>query len=169
MTLIEVAVGIIGACLPTLVPVYRKLRYGSIDARDTSKGKHTPYQPGRHSRTAVQSLSLGGQVSVGETKPSHERLFTYDRTGSFDSFEMLGGPPNNSDPEQQADRISVSGYHDAEQEVRILGSSLTSLEDERPSDAAHGIYVRHEVIWTESINPNGTHDWREGGTTLEHV
>ncbi|KAJ4414883.1 hypothetical protein N0V82_007676 [Gnomoniopsis sp. IMI 355080] len=138
MSVIEVAVGIIGACLPTLIPVYRKFRYGSLDARDDPNGHHTPYQPGRKNRTTTESLSLFNRVSCGERNPSHDSFSPDGTTTSFDSFEMLSDQLDDPDLVQQIDGIRRTVYHDVEEESSIIGKLVSSPDDEQ-NNAAHGM------------------------------
>lgn len=61
-TVVEIYVGIIGACLPTLVPVYRKLRYGDPHKSHANLiPRDPPHKVGRNARP--KKLSNGGGSS----------------------------------------------------------------------------------------------------------
>ncbi|KAH7303846.1 hypothetical protein B0I35DRAFT_484909 [Stachybotrys elegans] len=75
-SVVEIHMAIIGACLPTIIPVYRRLRYGDAKARSGNSEISTP----NHTRGA-------GQPSKSSKVHGHPHPFI--ETGYDDSFERL--------------------------------------------------------------------------------
>ncbi len=72
-TVIEVYVAIIGACLPTLVPVYRQLRYGD------------PLKSSTHSTTSRQYYNSSKNIGIGKGS----NMSKGSQPSSQGSFERL--------------------------------------------------------------------------------
>ncbi|KAI1825864.1 hypothetical protein F4861DRAFT_547033 [Xylaria intraflava] len=87
-TSIEIYAGIVGACLPLLMPVYRKLRYG-----DVFEGK--PRRPGDAARNADSTAPTTGDCSrkrvLRPRQLSLEQLLMYSHGGDN---AVLGSPSN---------------------------------------------------------------------------
>lgn len=91
-TVVEIGVAIIGSCLPCLLPLYRRIRYGSPDSRPThsygygsksgsrgvlpaSSNPHSKLSSGNHNHRAFSSKDDGGpfeRLSTVHTKASAE-------------------------------------------------------------------------------------------------
>ncbi|KAI0855311.1 hypothetical protein F4860DRAFT_40332 [Xylaria cubensis] len=93
-TVVEVYVAIIGACLPTLVPVYRRLRYGDASRRPNasySKGKTTrniktigqiSYRS--HSRPVNESSTEALRIEHSFHPLDYQHIPRYDANGTVD-------------------------------------------------------------------------------------
>ncbi|TGJ86608.1 hypothetical protein E0Z10_g2177 [Xylaria hypoxylon] len=96
-TVVEIYVSIIGACLPTLMPVYYQLRYGAMptsSASDHSQGK-------RSATAAIPARRLAHQRHVSTNNDSLERLTENEHGfalvahhGTHD-FKISGSPRSN--------------------------------------------------------------------------
>lgn len=120
VTVIEVYVAIIGACLPMLAPVYRKLRHG--DARSAVAS-----QP--------QVAPTDGLATIG--KISNRKRFQSSESGSFtridnDEHSLVPVTYGNSQ------RVDVSGPHDKQ-------SSIAESED----IPLEGIRVKQDLTWSD--------------------
>ncbi|KAI1740767.1 hypothetical protein F4680DRAFT_85944 [Xylaria scruposa] len=124
-TVVEVYVAIIGACLPTLIPVYRRLRYG--DAQKGSKASHS----GKKDITSINTI---GRIS-NRTQRHATGEGSFERLRNEDSFYPLGS--------QNTHQIDVSGNGDGEP------SKDTPLHD----IPLKGIMVRHEIAWSDDKSP----------------
>ncbi|KAK1987631.1 hypothetical protein LZ30DRAFT_701494 [Colletotrichum cereale] len=121
-TVVEIYVAIIGACAVTLVPVYRKMRYG------------TPWSTADQKSNQISSGSGAFPASGGGSRPgvhnfkrsqNHERLDT-----SNDSEEYLHGGGM---------KYSVSGTNRTTDKREVSGEDL-------PMDT---IVVQRDVTWEE--------------------
>lgn len=123
-TVVEVYVGIISGCLPIMVPVYRRIRYGNALKSTTRTGSEGYY------------LSNSANV-MGKSTARTNRL------GGEGPFERLDTNKNDdfASSEFSSDRhIMVSTAARDDQESR-------RTSDRVPSD---GIVVRSDVSWQES-------------------
>ncbi|KAM7215590.1 hypothetical protein V8F06_009057 [Rhypophila decipiens] len=93
-TVIEVYVAIIGACLPTLVPVYRQLRYGDPLKTGSIRSNTHGYYANQNSNKGASNNRLGKNkplsssdtiggtgVGVGAGQGSFDRLYDNDEFG----------------------------------------------------------------------------------------
>ncbi|KAI0202651.1 hypothetical protein F4808DRAFT_68624 [Astrocystis sublimbata] len=86
-TVIEIYVAIIGACMPTLVPVYRRLRYGSPSSTRASGGSKEVSASGKNLKYWKQPRKHDGpferlaEVDDGLVSTTHERP-DHGQTGS---------------------------------------------------------------------------------------
>ncbi|KAI0170976.1 hypothetical protein BJ166DRAFT_517461 [Pestalotiopsis sp. NC0098] len=123
-TVVEVYVGIISGCLPIMVPVYRRIRYGNAlksTTRTGSEGYYLSNSANVMGKSAARTNRLGGEGPF-------ERLDT-NKNDDFASSEF------------SSDRhIMVSTAARDDQESR-------RTSDRVPSD---GIVVRSDVSWQES-------------------
>ncbi|KAI0459605.1 hypothetical protein F5B21DRAFT_455402 [Xylaria acuta] len=124
-TVVEVYVAVIGACLPTLIPVYRRLRYG--DALKSTKASHS-------GKKQVISINTIGRISNR----------TQRRTASKGSFERLRNQVSFCTLDyQQTHQIDVSGSGDC-------GPSKNTALD---NISLQGIMVQHEITWSDDKCP----------------
>ncbi|KAI0866577.1 hypothetical protein F4860DRAFT_145212 [Xylaria cubensis] len=123
-TVVEVYVAVIGACLPTLIPVYRRLRYG--DASKSSKASH--------SGKKEISINTIGRIS-NRTQRRSAGEGSFERLRNEDSFYSPGS--------QHTHQIDVSGNSDC-------GPSKDTPLDDIP---LKGIIVRHEIAWSDDKSP----------------
>ncbi|TRX99024.1 hypothetical protein FHL15_000366 [Xylaria flabelliformis] len=122
--IVEVYVAVIGACLPTLIPVYRRLRYG--DASKSSKASHS----------GKKEISIN---TIGRISNRTQR-----RTAGEGSFERLRNEDSFYPPDSQhTHHIDVSGNGDCRP------SKDTQLDD----IPLKGIIVRHEIAWSDDKSP----------------
>lgn len=78
-TVIEIYVAIIGACLPTMVTIYRKLRYGDVKGSSAkSYNSKTYYASG--SNRPINKAPKRGKLGHSDTEGSFERLHGDDTT-----------------------------------------------------------------------------------------
>lgn len=91
-TCVEIWIAIIGGCLPTVVPAYRKVRYGSIGsaAATVSQGYPTP-----SGLKGSRSLSVSNKIS-----PRHR-----EHDLSEGSFERLHTGPDEFYGDQEGEDI----------------------------------------------------------------
>jgi hypothetical protein len=123
-TVVEIYVAVIGACLPTLVPIYRKLRYGDpLKTHTSAISKGTPN-------------SGSGATSTG--RPSHRKQFS----SGNGSFERLA----NSE-----DGLTPAAYHRSH---HVNVSSSQGNDDfifpNTESYPLEGVMVRQDTVWSES-------------------
>ncbi|RYP19387.1 hypothetical protein DL765_003360 [Monosporascus sp. GIB2] len=122
-TVVEIYVAVIGACLPTLVPIYRKLRYGDpLKSHPSAPSKGTP-------------VSGSGATSAG--KVSHRRQFS-EGNGSF---ERLANSEDALNPAayRRTYHVNVSSSRGND------GLAYTNTE----SYPLEGVMVRHDTVWSE--------------------
>ncbi|XXH01499.1 hypothetical protein Hte_007859 [Hypoxylon texense] len=120
VTVIEVYVAIIGACLPMLMPVYRKVRYGDPRSAVASQPQVAPSD---------------GLATIG--KISNRKRFQSSESGSFtriDNDEHSLVPVTYGN----AQKVNVSGPHDNQ-------SSIADSED----IPLEGIRVKQDLTWSD--------------------
>ncbi|RYP67342.1 hypothetical protein DL771_007286 [Monosporascus sp. 5C6A] len=122
-TVVEIYAAVIGACLPTLVPIYRKLRYGDpLKSHTSAISKGTP-------------VSGSGATTAG--RASHRKQF---RNGTG-SFERLANSEDVLTPAtyRSNHHVNVSSSRGND------GSAYTDTE----SYPLEGVMVRHDTVWSE--------------------
>ncbi|KAI2617137.1 hypothetical protein GGR54DRAFT_608378 [Hypoxylon sp. NC1633] len=122
-TVLEVYIAIIGSCLPTLVPVYRKLRYlGPLKKTIRSETTLIP----------ADAVNTIGKIS------NRRNL----RAAEEGSFEELG----------TEDDLALVTYHGSRQ-VNISSSEDNGPTDVGARDTIpQGILVNQEMTWTENTS-----------------
>ncbi|KAI1123647.1 hypothetical protein F5Y10DRAFT_285827 [Nemania abortiva] len=104
-TIVEVYVAVIGACLPTLIPIYRRLRYG-----DALKSDEAPYP---------RNNPIISIITIGRIR-NRPRRYNITTGGSF---QELGNDKSfYTMDDQHTHRVDASGNGDH-------GSSRNSLSD----------------------------------------
>lgn len=128
-TVVEIYVAIIGACAVTLVPVYRKVRYGTPWSTRDMKSNQIASNQGAFAGTGGGGSRLGMNHNF-KRSANHERLST-----SNDSEEYLhhGGSGMT---------YSVSGANKSSARREEFG-------DDVPMDT---IVVQRDVTWEEERN-----------------
>ncbi|KAI1750013.1 hypothetical protein F4782DRAFT_264717 [Xylaria castorea] len=124
-TVVEVYVAVIGACLPTLIPVYRRLRYG--DASKSTKASDS-------GKKEMASINTIGRIS-NRTQRRTAGEGSFERLRNEDSFCPLGS--------QYTHQTDVSGNGDC-------GPSGNTPLDDIP---LKGIVVRHDIAWSDDKSP----------------
>lgn len=127
-TVVEIYVAIIGACAVTLVPVYRKMRYGTPWSTRDVKSNQIASNPGVFAGTGGGGSRLGVHHNF-KRSANHERLST-----SNDSEEYLHHGIGVT--------YSVSGATKPSAKGEELG-------DEVPMDT---IIIQRDVTWEEQRN-----------------
>jgi hypothetical protein len=128
VTIVEIYAAIIGACMPTLIPVYRQLRYGdplkSSTAGSAGISKKTP-------------LVKSGKGSTGTRR---KQFHTNSR-----SFERLSNNDNPPVPDgfRGHHRVNISGHR---------GDELRG--DEGESYHLDGVLVTHKTVLSEHKQDN---------------
>ncbi|POS78102.1 hypothetical protein DHEL01_v203502 [Diaporthe helianthi] len=116
VTLAEIGVGVVGACLPCLMPLYRRFWH-------TASGTKTSGYGGNY----------GGQSSLRSNVRSHMRSHTgHSRT--IGSNTVIAGHPGGMK--------HLSGSHDTDHPFERLPTRGNTPEDDVP---LQGIYIRHDV------------------------
>lgn len=129
-TVVEIYVAIIGACAVTLVPVYRKMRYGTPWSTRDMKSNQIASSPGVFGGTGGGGSRPGVHHNF-KRSANHERLST-----SNDSDEYLHHGSGMT--------YSVSGA------TKSTGSAKREeFGDEVPMDS---IVVQRDVTWEEERN-----------------
>lgn len=124
-TVVEIYVAIIGACAVTLVPVYRKMRYGTPWSTRDMKSNQIASNPGVFAGTGGGGSRLGVHHNF-KRSANHERLST-----SNDSDECLHHGSGMT--------YSVSG-------ATKQSAKREELGDEVPMDT---IVIQRDVTWEE--------------------
>lgn len=123
-TVIEIYVAIIGACLPTLVPIYRKLRYG--DPLKT------------HTSAVSKGPAASGSGGTSGAKTSFRKQFSSNGNGSFERLS------------QSEDALNPAAYHRTH---HVNVSSSRGNDDfgynNTESYPLEGVMVRHDTVWSE--------------------
>ncbi|KAI1272007.1 hypothetical protein F5Y07DRAFT_321965 [Xylaria sp. FL0933] len=120
-TVVEVYVAVIGACLPTLIPVYRKLRHGN--ALRSAKASHSDDKP-------IISIKTIGRI------PYRGQQFTRGRS-SFETLQSVESS-RSFDP-QNARQTNMRGT------VEYELSKNTPLE----TVSSQGTGVTHDMAWSD--------------------
>lgn len=125
-TVIEIYAAISGACLPTLVPVYRKLRHGSVLGSTAGSG------PGLTPPGVTNTISkMSNRRKIGTTEEG-----SFERLSNEESF-------------------ALTAYHGSQQ-VNISGLKNGRLTHENTTDTTpHGIMVNQEMTWIENTSSRG--------------
>lgn len=131
-TVVEIYVAIIGACAVTLVPVYRKVRYGTPWSTRDMKSNQIASNPGVFAGTGGGGSRPGVHHNF-KRSANHERLST-----SNDSEEYLhhGGGGGGM-------TYSVSGAN------KSGSAKREEFGDDVPMDT---IVVQRDVTWEEERN-----------------
>lgn len=127
-TVVEIYVAIIGACAVTLVPVYRKMRYGTPWSTREMKSNQIASNPGAFAGTGGGG-SRSGVLHNFKRSAAHERLDTDN-----DSKENLHHGSGIA--------YSVSGANKSNAKREELG-------DEVPMDT---IVIQRDIAWEEQRN-----------------
>lgn len=127
-TVVEIYVAIIGACAVTLVPVYRKMRYGTPWSTRDMKSNQIASNPGAFAGTGGGG-SRSGVLHNFKRSATHERLDTDN-----DSEENLHHGSGIT--------YSVSGATKPSVKREKLG-------DEVPMDT---IIIQRDIAWEEQRN-----------------
>ncbi|KAI0112238.1 hypothetical protein GGR51DRAFT_60538 [Nemania sp. FL0031] len=94
-TVLEIYVAIIGACLPTLLPIYRKLRYGShLKTYATPNSKETPGS----GKSSKPSYRVPHWKQLSTQGGSFERLAETDDGLTLTTFDNSHTKPATNDP-----------------------------------------------------------------------
>lgn len=121
-TVVEIYVAIIGACMPTLVPIYRKLRYGDpIKSHTSAPSKGTP-------------ASGSGGTSAG--RAPYRKQFS-NGNGSFE---------RRSDSEDALNPVAYRNHH---VNVSSSGGNDDFAYGNTESYPLEGVMVRHDTVLTE--------------------
>ncbi|KAI1424925.1 hypothetical protein F5Y12DRAFT_749849 [Xylaria sp. FL1777] len=125
-TVIEIYVAIIGACLPTLVPIYRKLRYGNALSTHTT------------------ALSKSIPPSGNSTNPGNRATHWKQFGNRNNSFERLHESEDSLNPAARHGnhrvKISSSGL---DNNPAFLNTETYPLE---------GVRVTQDTVWTETTS-----------------
>lgn len=119
-TVVEIYAAIIGACMPTLIPVYRQLRYGD-PLKSTTAGS-----AGYSNKTPMIKGSKGSTV----------RRKQFGTSGSFERLSNSEHPPMR-DEYRENHRVNISGYKG------------DALEDGSESYQMDGVLVTQNTVWSE--------------------
>lgn len=130
-TVVEIGVAIIGSCLPCLLPLYRRLRYGSPDSRP------------------IRGYGYGSKGSRGAppAKGPHSKL-AGNRNRAFSSaddggpFEMLTTVHTTTSREDSFAPSAAHKYHANASVGNIIWTEDIGSENDIPLE---GISVQHEV------------------------
>ncbi|KAI3318353.1 hypothetical protein HD806DRAFT_526299 [Xylariaceae sp. AK1471] len=122
-TVIEIYASVVGACLPTLIPVYRQLRYGSPLAAKMS---------------TASKAAIGASGATPAGKLSHRRQFN-TRKGSFERLA------------ENDDCFAPRAYH-TNHHVNITSRREKDDFPDMDAEAypLEGVVKRRDTVWTES-------------------
>lgn len=128
-TAVEIATAIVGSCLPCLMPLYRKIRYGNPDSRP-GYGYHSSQRS--HGNNPTNPKSISGKL--GGRKP----LASRDDGGPFERIDTLSASrdTNFGPTSPQLYVVGASGNRPPGR------SDRASTDDDIP---LQGISVVHEV------------------------
>lgn len=125
-TIVEIYAAIIGACMPTLIPVYRQLRYGD---------------PLKSSTAGSAGISNKTPMIKG-SKGSSARRKQFGTSGSFERLSNNDNPPVPAEFRDNH-RVNISGRR---------GDALR--DDEGESYQMDGVLVTHKTVWSEHKQDN---------------
>lgn len=131
-TVVEIGVAIIGSCLPCLLPLYRKFRYGSPESRPTngygsrsgSKGIILPSHKGPHSK--IMSSNGGKNGGGGGGGGPFARLARVDTTASKEELFAGGGQPgaHNYHAKASVSHVVRSQPSDSDSDIPLEGINV---------------------------------------------
>lgn len=170
-TVVEIGVAIIGSCLPCLLPLYRRVRYGSPDTRSYGYG----------SKSGGSRSGGGGAAapSSGTHNSAHAKLASSGhhsrRRGAFGKRDGLDDEIDEGGPFERLSTVHTKAS--AEDEVPFAQQPAPSLSSNNYRAKAsvvrthmvgsdshiplEGISVQHEIVVQRSTSKAGPGGWPE--------
>lgn len=130
-TVVEIGVAIIGFCLPCLLPLYRRFRYGSPDSRPTNGYDYAS----AGSRGAAAAKGPHAKLSSG----NHRSFAGQDDAGPF---ERLPTTNTSASRDGTFDPSSVHNYHAKATVGPVVRTQHVGSDDDIPLE---GINVYREI------------------------
>lgn len=157
-TVVEIGVAIIGSCLPCLLPLYRRIRYGSPDSRP-SRGYGYGSKSG--SRGVLPASNTHSKLSSGN-HTTHRAFSANDDGGPFERLSTVHTKASSAEDEvpfaQPA--VHLNNYRVKTSVGHVLRIKAVGSDDEIPLE---GINVQREIVVQRSPSKAGS--WLDDGRT----
>ena len=154
VTVVEVYVAIIGACLPTLVPVYRRLRYG--DPLKSSSNKSTGDASGKAAHVYYANSGSTGRVRGLNSLKNSAKASASSNTSKASgqgSFDRLHDGADTFNDLVTVDYAPVTASTvPGGRRVNITSHLYDGNRDSGMDMPMQGIMVKSDLTWAENAD-----------------